>query len=122
MGPPIGVDPKNATAVSASMRLRISEGSPTCMSEFIVDTIAPRDHPSGTDHKYADTKLGDHARAMFPTPAQTMEKKNQRLVTTRSRAIDSDPRNEPALMAASIHPNERVAFHFSSKSFGNTTA
>lgn len=92
------------------------------MSEFIVDTIAPSDQPRGTDHRYATSRFGDHARKMFPKPAQTIDTKNHLLVTTRSRAMDSDPKNDPALMTANIHPNERVASHFSSSNFGNTTA
>ena len=101
----IGVEPRNATATSANIRLRISSGDRCWLMLFIAATIAVLAAPSGKLTRYATQMFGDQASAIADTPVAMITPVNHLVVTSRSRAVASEPTTLPILITVSNRPN-----------------
>src|SRR5215203_3272139 len=121
MGPPTGVEPRNATAVSASSRPRMSGGLSCWVMPLPALMNAPPPTPSGSDHTRATTTFGAHAIPMPAMPSSPTLTRYHRVETHDMRAVSSEPTNEPTLVTESTTPNQTLLPQRSSASFGSAT-
>ena len=106
IGPPIGVDPRKATAVRASSRPRMSGGLSCWVIPLPPLMNPPPPIPSGTAHSRADREV---RCPRHPDPGRPEQHRAARGTSASrscaSRAVSSDPANEPMPVTDSTSPN-----------------
>jgi hypothetical protein len=120
-GPPIGVEPKNATADKANKRPRISDGLCCWTSPLNDDKKIAPPIPNGTAPTNANQPDGAHATIGPETPNTTTLPKNNLSDASFREAEYNEPATLPILNTESTHPNQRSSPQRTALNFGNET-